>query len=105
MGYNRCLLNISRYLAHGAFVGIWPADVESPGGAGPPGWDVAQGALVGAIGPGGCLDVLGTVKVGALGTLVVNPGAFVLAHGALVPGPSEDDTVEASSVLRVVAAI
>jgi hypothetical protein len=77
----------NHHLAQGAFVGTCPADAESPEGAAP-GCALAQGARVGAIGPGGSREVSGNVDGTPLG-FVDGAGTFALAHGALVPGPAE----------------
>lgn len=58
--------------------------LASPVGAGPTGCEFAQGALVGAIGPGGSLEVSGSAD-GILDVVDGPPPALTVAHGAAVP--------------------
>lgn len=56
----------------------------SPVGAGPAGCEPAQGALVGAIGPGGSLEVSGRAD-GILDVVGGPLPALAVVHGAAVP--------------------
>ena len=65
------------YFAQGALV--WTSGLPSPAGEG-----FAQGARVGAMGPGGNLEVSGRTG-GILDDVLAPPLLAVVAHGAAVP--------------------